>query len=539
MKIRFFVFILIFLLLAFGLGYYFYEKNVYSRGSVYLEILGPIGGKVQAFKEVEYVVQYKNKGNVILEDVELVFNFPEESLPLEGQQQRVVSSSESIYPGEEKSVSFKAVLLGKEGDHRKAEAILRYRPKGLKAFFEASTSFVSVIDSLPINFEIDIPSKTESGKEIQLSFNYFSNSEFPLNNLRVKAEYPSGFEFISSRPNALEKTEWDLPLLNKAEGGRIEVRGKIFGEIKEQKNFKITLGLWKEGKFIILKEITRGTEILKPAISLIQQINGSSEYVASPGDLLHYEIFFRNIGQDPFEDLFLVVKLNGNAFDFDTLRTDLGKFNKGDNFIMWDWRDVPKLKFLEGGEEGKVEFWITLKDNWQRNRGDNNFTLKNEVMISQVRQVFETKISSRLEFSQEAYFNDEVFGNSGPFPPAFGQTTTYTVIWRIKNYYNEVKGVTVKASLPSNVRLTGKIFPEDASLTYDSVSREIVWSLGDLSAGAGISGGELLVAFQVAFSYESQGDKVIISKAQVSGQDDWTESKLTSVANELTIDSAK
>ena len=503
-----------------------------------MEILGP--SESQAFEEVEYLVKYKNNGNVVLEEAQLTFQYPENSLPVDGQSQngeRVIKPLEDIYPGEEKTISFKARLVGKEGDSPKAEAQLRYRPKNLKAFFESSTTFTSRIESLPLTFEIDIPSRIEAGKDLQFFLNYFSNSDWPLSGLRVKIEYPSGFEFIASRPDALDKTEWDLPILNKTEGGRIEIKGKLSGEIKEQKVFRATIGFWRNGQFILLKEISRGAEILRPSLTIFQQINGSAEYIANSGDVLHYEIFFRNIGEEPFQDMFLVSRLESPAFDFDTLRTDFGKYNKGDNFIIWDWREVPKLRFLEGGQEGKVEFWVTLKKDWELGPQDKNLSLKNQITLSQVREDFETKINSRLEISQKGYFSDEVFGNTGPTPPRAGETTTFTVVWQVKNYYNDVSNAKVKSILPSGSRLTGRIFPEEAPLTFDSASREVVWSLGDVEAGTGVTKSSPLVAFQIAFTPDSgeRGDlPPIIGQAVISGQDTWTEKNLQFDASALT-----
>lgn len=528
-KNKFIIFVLIFGVFLAISGYYFYQKNIYSREVLRLEILGK--EEPQAFEEFEYLVKYKNNGNIALEEAQLIFQFPEGALIVNEQaQNRAMKPLEDIYPGEERTVSFKARLLGKEGETKKAEATLRYRPKNLKAFFESSTTFTSRIQSVPLTFGIELPSRIESGKEIQFFLNYFSNSEWPISNLRVQIEYPLGFEFLSSRPQALEKTEWDLPLLNKAEGGRIEVRGKILGEVREQKIFRANLGMWREGEFILLKEITRGTEILRPAISVFQQINGNSNYIANPGDLLHYEIFFRNIGQEPFEELFLVSRLESPAFDFDTLRTESGQFNRGDNFILWDWREIPKLRLLAGGDEGKVEFWITLKKEWDLGpTQDKNFSLKNQIVLSQVREDFETKLNSRVEISQRGYFADEIFGNSGPIPPRAGQTTTYTIIWQAKNYYNDVKNATVRAILPSQVRLTGRIFQETAPLTFDSLSREIVWSLGDIEAGAGIKTPAPNVAFQVALTPEDaqRGQApMIVLEAKIRGEDNWTGAKL-------------
>jgi len=518
------IFILILGVAAGILGFYYYQKNIYSKEVLKLEILGP--EEAQAFEEIEYLVKYKNNGNITLEEPEMIFQFPENSLPSDGETLTVVKDMEDIYPGEEKTISFKGRLFGKENETSKSEATLRYRPKNLKAFYESKTTFTTKIKSTPLTFEFDVPSKAESGREIQFSLNYFSNADWPLSNLRVKIEYPSGFEFIASQPQALEKTEWDLPILNKAEGGRIEIRGKLTGEIKEQKIFRATLGIWQSGEFILLKETFRGVEVLKSSLSIFQQINGSSQYIANPGDSLHYEIFFRNIGDEPFQDLFLVIALEGRAFDYETIKTESGQFNRGDNSMVWDWRQIPKLRLLGQGDEGKVEFWINLKKDWEQSSiQDKNFTLKNKIILSQVKEEFETKINSRLEISQKGFFQDEVFGNSGPLPPKVGESTTYTVIWQAKNYYNDVKNVKIKATLSPGVKLTGRISPENSRLTFDSQSKEIIWELGDLGAGTGNIAPAPNVAFQISFTPDfSQIGlmPLLVSQAKIIGEDYWT-----------------
>lgn len=516
-------------------GYYYYQKNIYSKETLKLEILGPQDS--QAFQEIEYLVKYKNNGNTALEEPELIFQYPENSLPTNESSKRIVRQLEDIYPGEEKTISFKARLFGKEGEASQAEAVLKYRPKNLKAFYESKTTFTTLIKFVPLTLEIDLPSKIEAGKEIQFYLNYFSNADWPISNLRVEIEYPLGFEFIKSQPQALEKTEWDIPILNKTEGGRIEIRGKLSGEFKEQKIFRATLGIWQEGQLVLLKENIKGTEILKASLFVFQQINNSPQYTASPGDILHYEIFFRNIGEEPFRDLFLAAKLEGLAFDFETLKTEFGQFNKGDNSLIWDWREVLKLRFLGQGEEGKVEFWINLKKDWEiASPQDKNFTLKNKIILSQAKEEFETKVNSRLELSQKGYFQDEVFGNSGPLPPKIGENTTYTIIWQVKNYYNDVKNVKVKATLPSGVRLTGKIFPAETRITFDSGSREIVWEIGDLAAGTGILNPAPNVAFQISFvpeSFQIGQTPVLISQAKITGEDDWTGLTLETTSPEI------
>jgi len=201
--------------------------------------------------------------------------------------------------------------------------------------------------------------------------------------------------------------------------------------------------------------------------------------------------------------------------------------------IVWDSRDVSKLRFLDEGEEGKVEFWINLKDEWEiANPEEENAVLKNIVLIPKTaEEEFETKINSKLVVSQKGYFQDEVFGNSGPVPPKVGEETTYTITWLAKNYFNDIKNAKVKAVLPANVELTGKIFPEGESpkFAFDNKSREIIWMIKDsetMEAGTGILNTAPIISFQVALKPTSgQKGKVaqIISEATISGEDQWTE----------------
>lgn len=527
MKKILFVTIIIFILLSIT-GLIYWRRNIYSKEILKLEIIAP--REVELFEEVSYTVNYKNNGNVRLEEPRLIFEFPEHTVLEEGESRRVEigpEEIEDIYPGEEKTFSFKGRIVGEEGKTKTAKAWLSYSPKNLRPRYESSTTFTSAIKQIPLTFDIDIPSRVEAERNLSFSLNYFSNLNHPLMDVGVKINYPSGFNFITASPEPLDKNEWNISLLNRSEGGRIEIEGKLDGEIKEQRIFHAELGIWQDNNFIPLKKTSRGVEITKPSLHVFQRINNSDRYVADPGDLLRYEIFFRNIGDEPFEDLFLVSRLSGKFFDLESIRTDYGQYNKDDRTIIWDWRDVPKLRFLNEGEEGKVEFWARTKEGVEPNSGE-NFALNNQVSISRISEDFMTKINSKLLISQKGYFKDDVFGNSGPLPPRVGQKTTYTITWQAENWYNRVEDVKVKAFLPENVSLTGEIFPEDesSSFTFDSESREIVWSIEEMPPGKSRES----IAFQVALTPSpGQGGEVlpVIHGTEIKGEDRWTEDTLT------------
>ncbi len=514
-----FIFFLIILVASIGLvGFWNWREMAFSKEDVRLEILGP--REVEMAEKIEYTVKIRNESRISLEDVELIFEYPAHSLPKAGNPIRVTKQLEDIHPGEERSFSFSARLFGKKNETKIAQAFLLFRPKDLQAVFESSTTFTTLIKDIPIVFEFDLPSRIEAPRLLDFSLNYFSNSAWPLLDLGIKIFYPVGFEFLESRPTALEETEWNIGLLNQGQGGRINIKGRLVGEPRETKIFKAQLGQWQEGRFVVLKEIFQGVEIIKPFLHIFQQVNQSPKLIANPGKLLHYEIFFKNLGQTILRDLFLVVRLEGELFDYYTLNPGVGRATEDNRVVIWDHTIMPKLRTLLPLTQGKVEFWITVKDDPVPQII--NPTIRNRVSIAGIEQEFENKINSKIKIEQMAFFEDEAFENFGPVPPKVGETTTYTIVWRAKNYYNKVKNVKIRAVLPEQVELTNKIFPEQGfNLTFDSITRELVWNIDSLDPGAP----EQVIAFQISFTpddFQKNQSPEIIGQVKISGEDTWT-----------------
>ena len=517
---KFLIFLLFILIITLGAIFWYLEDMRFSKQVLKLEILSP--EVVSVGQEVEYVVRYKNNGDITLENPELVFEYPENSKPIDNPK-RVVKSLPDIYPGQENSISFRATLFGKEGDNLTANAYLSFKPKNLKARYESKSSATSKIQFVPITFEFDLPLKVESNTNINFSLNYFSNADILLENLRIRIEYPAGFEFKSSQPVGLDNNEWQIQSLGKLTGGRIMINGNIKGEEKTQQIFRAKLGIIIDDHFVVLKETSQSLEIAQSPVYISYLINDLQDYKPQAGELLHYEIYFKNLSQKPIEKKFLLVNLDGSLFDLDTVVVPKGSFAKGDNTILWDWKDVPELRFLDALEEGKVDFWVKLKgiDAISVNSGTPVLSLK--VSFGDLQKTFETKVSSYIGVAQKVYRAQDVFENSGPIPPQVGSSTTYTVFWQLKSGWNEIKNAKIKGVLPDYVNPTGKIFPEDAKFTYDPVSREIIWNIGDVPPWAGYnSSTPFTLAFQIEFlPKEDQVGQVVnlVGEAEFTGID--------------------
>jgi len=535
---RFFIFFLLILFALLGIiGLWYWQSNIYSKEVLKLEIISQ--EFVESGEEIEYLVKLKNNGKVRLENPELIFQAPDHSILEESSNLRTLPTArtsntshslritqkiEDIYPGEERTYHFHVRLFGRENESLIAQVWLSYQPKNLKARFESKTTFTSRIKFVPLTFEFDLPSKVERDEGIEFSLNYFSNFDYVLENLRVKIEYPAGFEFQSSYPQTLDETEYSLPSLTQASGGRIQIKGKINGGEAEEKIFRAQLGMIRNGDFWLLKETTQTVKLVEPSLYVSSLINNSQNYTAAPGDLLHYEIFFKNIGKTPIQEKFLFAKLEGKFFDFDSLKSEKGEIGKGDDTILWDWKNVPNLRFLDVDEEGKVEFWVKLKEDITSHT--KNQTLKIEVNLAGIKKVIETKINSQVMLTQKIYREQEIFENSGSLPPKVGETTEYVVLWQVKNSWNDLNNVKIKSILAKNVRPTGKIFPEEAKFTFDSESREVIWNIGEVEAFQGFDNTPLTLAFQIEFkpSLTQEGDTPdLIGEAELKGVDSFTQ----------------
>ena len=513
-----FIFGAILLLIILGIAFFwFWREAVFSKQILKLEILGPDLAK--AGDEITYTIKYKNNGNFVLEKPKLIFELPENSLN-EDSKTRFTEDLEDIYPGEESAKEFKGRIFGKEGDVKKAKATLTYIPKNLSARYESDTILATKIEAVPLTLTYDMPTNVEKGKEITYSINYFSNIEYPLENLSIKIDPVEGFNFKSATPSSLDNTEWKLSTLNKGQGGRITINGLVNSETGGHLNFSAKIGIWQDGSFIVLKETNQEMIITQPRLLISQSINGSPDYSASPGETLNYQISFQNVGSTSFSNLFATVNLDGKAYDFSTLQSSIGQVDQNGRAVVFSPSQVSQLKNLYPQQKVNVNFSVKLKESLPDSSSQ---TIKSFVNVLDINQEFVTKVSSQLNFSQKAYRSStNGIDNFGPIPPKVGESTSYNIVWSVQNATSNLKNVRVKAVLPQNVSLVDSLYPESeaSNLSFDSLSRQLVWLAGDLSENASKTLTIQIVLQPVSFQVGTAPS--IIGQATVFAEDQFT-----------------
>ncbi|MDK2949155.1 MAG: hypothetical protein PWQ56_320 [Patescibacteria group bacterium] len=528
MKKRTIIFLII--LIAAGVFAYLSWQNMsFSKEVLRIEILAP--EKTNVGEEIEYIVKFKNNGNIRLENPELIFEYPESSVISNGGQIKTMSSSElggDIYPGEERVFKFSAVLLGKERDVRIAKASISFQPKDLKTRSEVSTTFTTILGETPINISIEAPSKVGTGKALSLRVDYSSNVDYPLTDLTCYVTYPSGFDFLYSQPRGIDNTQFDIALLGGASSGRIDISGILNGEASEQKVFKAKIGIWQNGNFILLKEVIKGVEISSPSIYLTQRVNNNSDYAASPGEKLHYEIIFQNIGDQELKDLALITRVDNRYVDMESIEAEGATIEDGS--IIWEAKDISELSSLEIGQIGKVEFWVNALEEIKVDGLENkNPTIKNTVTIGETRQDFLTRIESDIGIAQKFYTDNKYFENSGPYPLQTGEKTYLTIEWSATSTLNDVDNAKIVTALPESITFENKTYAQEGSeIIYNEETSEVICNIGSIPAGSGTVKEPKVCAFQVSIQPELADEVIILlGAAQLSGTDQWTGKTLT------------
>jgi len=533
----------IFLIIA-GLMFW-HGLTSFDKDKVRLEIRGP--ERIVSGEEVNYKVRYQNRTRLDLGDVKLVFYYPESSIAAD--QEELVQNLDlpPLPAGQENQVELSARVMGLRGEAKKVRAELSYQPGKISSRFTNQAEFSSTIISVPLILDFSVPKRLTSGQSFDFSLKYLNQGEVAFDNLWIRLEYPIGFTLESAEPPPLEEDRaWSLGELRPGQEGEIFLRGNIVGEEGEAKLLKAQLGLLKDEDLISYAEAVGGFQVSASPLFVSQTINKETEYIAEAGENLTYRITYKNTTDIGIRDVIITSKLEGKALNLTTLKTGKGSFEGGTQTITWRAGNLPELEFLEAHEEGEIRFSVRVKNPLPiENFNDKNFAITNTVIIdsSQVplslinikitgQSQSITKVVSQLTLQAPTYYYDDTIPNSGPIPPKVGQTTTYTVKWRLINTANDLKNTEVKAYLPPHVQWINKVNPADADLKYNPQTGEVIWRVGLLPAATGILLPVKQAAFQVAItpSLAHLGSLVeLIGRSTASGLDDFTGLELESI----------
>jgi len=397
------------------------------------------------------------------------------------------------------------------------QAELRYNPEGITAVYEHTAEQETYIRDHAINLRIDLPKRIVSGQKIDIEVHYSSVTNTVFNELELRLDYPSEFHFSQGLPVPdVGKNIWKIGILPAREAGNIVIRGDIDTPEGSFPTLKATIFAPHPTSHepVLLGEAQRGIEPQGAPLTVSLTAQDSESPTVNFGEKISYRIDYINTTDIMIPEVVIKAVLEGDIFDLKTISSPAGSVVMPGNEIVWNAATAPELGMLEAGETGKLNFTVDLdKLPVIRTQKDKNFTIKATASIESLKVPIELHdvpiksesalvipLKSLISFDAQGMHRDSDIANSGPIPPKVGEVTTYTISWMITNYSNDLKNVRVSAALPPHIRWQDKIVPDSAPITYNPLTGEVIWNIGDMPAHTGILRPAEKVSFQISFT---------------------------------------
>ncbi|MEK7564186.1 MAG: hypothetical protein AAB510_01280 [Patescibacteria group bacterium] len=544
---NFFTFSIVFFVLTLGYASYVYfiSGNSVSNNNIDMTILG--NSFTSGGEELSLVVGITNRNTSSLELVDLIIEYPK------GGEKEIASGNErlrqtlgTIPAGSTHNENIKLVLFGEQGSIRPVKFSIEYRVTGSNSIFVKEKSFDVSINSTPINLLIEAPDVISPNQDFVLKIKSSLNATKSSPNVLLKVEYPVGFVFSSAEPKpSIGNNVWDMGDLAPGATEEITVHGKMLDVFDgEEKSFRISSGSEsvtdKSLIGVIFNSLVHTVLIKRPFIEANLLVNGEykREYAVDSKNVIRGEITWRNNLDTKINDVVVVVKVSGNAFNKKTVDAEEGLYDSVASTITWNKFSQNDFAEVNPGDSGSLQFSISPISLISAADGlISDPSIKIEVSISG-RQVLDgyspkdlnnseskvVKIISDVGLGAKALYYSGVFKNTGPVPPKVEKETTYTIVWSLSNTANDISRAQVKATLPQWVRFLNNISPSGDEVIYNSQTREITWNVGRIQKGTTITQAPRSVSFQIGFTplYSQVSTvPVIINSAILTGHDDF------------------
>lgn len=537
---------------------FLFGGNVVSGDNIAVTVKVP--SSVASGEVLSMEIAIKNNNNIALSGVDMNITFPAGTKQVKNTSEPVVRLQEflgDISPGQTIKKNISVILFGQANERKDMNISLEYKVAGSNSLFNKNKAVSVLVNSSPVSLTVTGPKEINTNQNVDYSLEITSNSPTVIKNLLLKVDYPFGFIFSSANPKTFSKN--NLWLVGDLEPGAkrvIKFSGALNGQEGEERGFNFSLGSQSKTDALAFDAVYASsfssTVIRRPFVSADIYFNGleTNEFIVGAGAKVETVIKWQNNLPYEVSDVSIAVKLTGNSLDKSSVDVSGGLYRSAENLIVFNKITNPDLAVLEPGKKGESKFSfgsfgvgsvtgaslsnpvISLEIAVKGKRTDYSVG-QEDIFFSDSRKV---KITSDPQLFAKALYFIGPFKNTGPIPPQAEKETTYTITWLVTNPLNNLANTRVFATLPPDVKWVGKISPDREKVDYNPENNSIVWSVGNVSAGAGILSPAREVSFQVSIlpSVIQIGETpILIGQSTLTAKDNFTLTAVSDAASEL------
>lgn len=468
--------------------------NTISGGNITMSVTGPFtigGGEVLPLQ-----VGITNTNSVPIKAATLIVEYPDgtQSAIEDGGELFIERLAlETIGSGETLNIPLRALVFGEENSEKTITASIEYRVEGSNAtFFKEATPLRFKISSAPAVLSVDSVKKISSGQETSIELKITSNAPTPLTDLLLRAQYPSGFDFVSSSPEpASGDNVWKIKTLNPQETVTIILKAIVVGKESDELAAHFSLGVPNDKEpFSLASIFTTDSvqfEIEQPFLDVKLSVDGKgNEAVVSVDQPVGVAIDFSNTLSDTIFDAVMTVTLSGNAVDDRSIEVPNGFYDSKSKTITWNSSEVKSLEQMVPGASERFSFTFEPSKNSRTPQIDFVVNVKAR-RVSENRVPEEligtakgfARVASEPKLLSEARYNVGNFTDTGPIPPEVETKTTYTVSLLVENGSNEISDAVITSSLPNYVTWLNNS-DGDGKVSFNETTRVITWNAGSI-----------------------------------------------------------
>lgn len=497
-----------------------------------------------------------NRNKLPLELATLVLEYPEGSAQDAGTLVRITRDIGTLGVGESRGETFDVQLYGAENSARQITAHLEFRVSGSNAVYDRDEVANVTIRTSPIRLTLDAPEKVIPNQEVPLTFTIVGNGTSTLPNTALVLDYPDGFAFTRADPvPSFGSNVWYLGDVPPGVNRKITVYGTFDGSEGAAATIKASVGLQNRKNEALLDTTYNSVAQAVPLTSAfldarITAGSATGDTVAIGANTpVTVTIQWTNTLASQVMNAEIHAKISGSAFDPSLVQPSSGYFDTVNNQVIWTRQQDPALAQIDPGASGTVSFVFTPKSSGGTTSVTNpvvNISVDVQgVPAGGVRQSAtgiakkSYVVSSDLGLVARTLHYGGSITNSGPMPPVANKETTYALEWQVTNFRNRVTNVTVSTTLPVYVDWKNIVVPQSQAdnVTYNEVTRTLVWNVGDVLAGTGGTLPAKTLSLKVGLtpSAAQKGAPVdLTGDITVSGHDDFTKADLQSSRRAMT-----
>jgi hypothetical protein len=420
---------------------------------------------------------------------------------------------------------------------------MTYKPSNSSSEFRVDSQISVKITTSPINLKIVAPKEALNESSASYEITYKNTGTIPFDGLNLRLEYSDGFIFQkASIPPVENDNLWHIGRLDIGEEKTLTLQGGIQGNRFDVKSIKATIYRNDSGqKEVIFGKAEEVTKVVVPPLTVMHTINGKKSLNVNLGDKLNYRISYANNGDLALRDVIIRLKIDSSLVDYKKLSLRKGSYDSSSSTITWKAPDIEKIKNLEPGDSGVIDFTIPLKKRIEiKSVADKNFVIDSLVTIDSsdiahdslgssknISNRILAKLNSKVILEQDAFFEEGLIENSGPVPPKIGEETTYTIHWKVSNISNDISEVKVRSYLPTWVKWKDVTVPNNERISFNKRINEVVWDIGKIENAAGVLSDPREVSFKVGIVPEVNqiGEAVtLVKETTLTAKDDFTNS---------------